>query len=125
MGARVREEVRGVTAYRPSPNRGLRLGANARARRTRARDSGSSAYARTREKKMVLHTCFVLLLYTIPVQKKAAYEVMHKSIQCRKHHLHGTDIAPSTPDVACLPAVPIPPVAFRLPPSSRQLRPQA
>ena len=47
-------EVRGVTAFRPSPNRGLRLGSNARGRRIRARDSGSSAYARTRQNSWYL-----------------------------------------------------------------------
>ena len=75
MGARVREEVRGVTAYRPSPNRGLRLGSDARARRTRAGDSGSSAHARTREKFMLLDTWYLLLLLyaTKPVRKKATY----------------------------------------------------
>ena len=33
---------------------------------------------------------------------------MYIATQCRQHHLHGTAIAPSTPDDAALPAVPIP-----------------
>ena len=52
-----REEVRGVTAYRPSPNRGLRLGSDVRARGFRDGDSGSNAFARTRKKVMALDTC--------------------------------------------------------------------
>ena len=114
MGARVREEVRGVTAYRPSPNRGLRLGSDARARRTRAGDSGSSACARTREKFLVLDTsCWCCIQQYGHVLKQHT-----KLCSNTMYHLHGTAIAPSTPDDAALPAVPISLVVASLPPFS-------
>ena len=97
MGARVREEVRGVTAYRSSPTRVKRdrarvrgsnaedwssrlgligLGSEARTRKTGARDSGSSAgtyctYSGTKIR--------FLVLFSIPAVVTAVYDTGTKA----------------------------------------------
>ena len=82
---------------------------------------GTLARARTHlpgKDFLVLDWYQLLLLYTLPVRKKAMYEVMYIVTQCRQYHLHGTAIAPSTPEAAALPEVPIPLVVDFPPPFS-------
>ena len=57
--------------------------AQTRVQYSRAEDSGSSAYAYTLYKVFVLDSSFVMLLYTIPVRKKATYEVIRVATHCR------------------------------------------
>ena len=102
-GARVRDKVRGVTAYRLSPTR-LKTTRD-RVRDSSAEDSGSGlglerVYTYPGD---VPGTGYLLfLLHTLPVRKGATYDAI--AAQSRQDHLHAMAIAPSMPDAAALPA---------------------
>ena len=89
---------------------------------TKTSVEGSGSGLGSKPRYVLSELVVFLMLDTCDAKRSNNVILSEKTHNNRHHHLRATPIAPSTPDAVSLPAVPIPPVACPLPPSSRQLR---